>query len=84
MKLSVTFHVLDSAGDSVEAGRLRWDGNKITADHDSVLLKNIMAEPVQWPGQQPIDPKTEPERWMRNLWQMYRSPYLKALKAAVE
>jgi hypothetical protein len=85
LKLSVAIHALNEQGEDTLRGRIHWDNRSIYPDpSDSVLLQNIIAEPVAWPGQKPIDPKKEPENWMRNLHQMYRSPYLRAMKAALE
>jgi hypothetical protein len=84
MRLTVTFYQLNpGTARSEVAGHLVWDGKKITPSDDSILLRNILAQSVEIHTEK-IDPKKQPERWMRNLWQMYRSPYLQALKAAIE
>ena len=85
MKLTVKILKIDTRGQHVPEGELRFDGKAITADPaDSDMLKTIMSQPVRWPGQEPIDREKEPEKWMRNLYHMYRSPYLTALKAEIE
>jgi hypothetical protein len=84
MKLTVTFyHLNPGTARSEVAGHLVWDGRKIKPSEESVVLKNILAQPVEVHTEK-IDHKKEPEKFMRNLWRMYRSPYLQAMKAAIE
>jgi hypothetical protein len=90
MKLTVGIQKIDEKGNSVREGELHFDGKKtITIDPaDSVMLQNIAATPLMWPGPDrpdpPVDPKKDPETFMKNLWRSYRSPYCQALKATVE
>jgi hypothetical protein len=85
MKLSVAIYTLDLKGHNMKVGDLLWDGKQITAKpltkDGKVMLNTVMTEPIKRPGEELIDPKTEPENFMRNLWRMYRSPYLQALEA---
>jgi hypothetical protein len=89
MKLSVAIYAADTRRHApytvVKRGEIRWDGKQLSAapdrPSDLLLLNNIIAYPFHFPGEPPIDPKKEPERWLRNLWRMYRSPYLTAMKA---
>jgi hypothetical protein len=85
MKLSVAIHTLDLKGHNMKVGDLLWDGKQITAKaltkDGETMLRSVMIEPIKRPGEDLIDPKKEPENFMRNLWRMYRSPYLQALEA---
>lgn len=92
MKLTVGIYKIDQAGTSVRAGELHYDGKRITVKKvrpDSrTMLQNIATTLLTWPGperpEEPIDPAKDPEQFMKNLWQGYRSPYCQALKATVE
>lgn len=89
MNLTVGIHKIDKQGNSVREGELHYNGKTITTDPpDSVMLKNIATTLLTWPGteapEKPIDPKKDPEDFMKNLWRSYRSPYCQALKATVE
>jgi hypothetical protein len=83
MKLTVAIYVINEQGEDEHAGDLIWDGKKITAsDPDRHLLKSIMTTPLEWRGlKKPIEPRQEPELFMRSLWKAYRGAYLRALKA---
>jgi hypothetical protein len=90
MKLSVGIYSADTRRNPpytvVKRGEIRWDGKQLSAapdrPSDMVLLATSSPTPFYFPGEPPIDPKAEPERWLRSLWRMYRSPYLTAMKAA--
>jgi hypothetical protein len=89
MKLTVGIYKSDEKGTSIRAGELHYDGKTITTKPARPdlrqMLKNIATTLLMWPGlDEPIDPKKEPERFMKNLWMGYRSPYCQALKATVE
>jgi hypothetical protein len=78
MKLSVTIYGWDN---KIE-GEIVWDGTRITAT-GSTAVKRCAREPI-WPmgrRNEMIKPEEEPEKFMRNLCLVYRSPYFGAVKA---
>jgi hypothetical protein len=78
MKLTVTIYGWDN---KIE-GEIVWDGRRITAT-GSTAVRRCAREPI-WPmGRRKgiIKPDEQPEKFMRNLWLMYRSPYFAAVKA---
>ena len=82
MKLRVDIYELDGEANDVKVGEIRFDGEKITvSDSKSLLLTRMASIPIEINWQEIIDPDKEPERFVRNLWQHYFSPYLRAMKA---
>jgi hypothetical protein len=82
MKLKVDIYELDGRANDTKVGEIRFDGEKITASSTDILLTRMAQTPIEANGKQ-IDPAKEPERFVRNLWQHYRSPYLRAMKARI-
>lgn len=84
MRLTVGIYASNAQGQVGKVGELQYDGKRIThKPADKQMLARIARTPLKILGQpKPIDPKQEPERFMRNLWQRYRSPYLTALKVS--
>src|SRR2546430_3693692 len=80
MKLKVDIYELDREANDVKVGEIRFDGERITTSSTDKLLMRMASVPIEvnW---KPIDPDEEPERFIRNLWQHYHSPYLRAMKA---
>lgn len=68
---------------SDKVGTISTDGETITIDPpEHPLLAKIAAEPLRVPVA--VDPKKEPEKFVRNLHLQYRNPYLNADAAKVE
>src|SRR5206468_32290 len=80
MKLKVDIYELDGEANDVKVGEVRFDGEKITTSSDDKLLTRMAGVPIEVNGKE-IDPDKEPERFVRNLWQHYFGPYLRAMKA---
>jgi hypothetical protein len=78
MRLSVTIY---GWANKVE-GEIVWDRTRITASGSRGVLR-CAREPIFPYGvsKGPIKPDEEPEKFMRNLYLMYRSPYFYAVKA---
>ena len=78
MRLSVTVY----GRDSEEKGKIVWDGTDMTAT-GSPAVRVAARDPIapQGVSESVIRPDNEPERFMRNLWLVYRSPYFRATKA---
>lgn len=79
MRLKVEVHGLDDNG-PVKRGEIVWDGKKMTASNDSLLLQNIMTLPLRVQGRE-ILAKDEPEEFMRALCLQYRGGYLQCSEA---
>ena len=79
MKLTVDIYALNRDAEDVKVGEILFDGKRITAAGEEPLMKRIASVPIVAKGER-IDPDKEPERFVRNLWQEYRSPYLRAMK----
>jgi len=78
------------AAEGVEAkpmlkGSIVFDGRKLmtypVVGSDKGLMDFVLAESIITPGNKIYDPVTEPELWLRNLYQAYRSYGLKASQA---
>ena len=84
MKLTVGIYAPDTQGRISKVGELSYNGRKITATPpDKPLLVGLMRTPIKvLEHPRPIDPRREPELFMRSLWQRYRSPYLTAMKVS--
>jgi hypothetical protein len=82
MKLRVDIYALNRDAEDVKVGEIRFDGETITTSSTDKLLMRMASVPIRANGKQ-IDPDAEPERFVRNLWQEYSSPYLRALKARI-
>ena len=80
MKLTVDIHALNRDAGDVKVGEIRFDGEKITTSSADKLLMRMAGVPIEVDAKV-IDPDKEPERFVRNLWQHYFSPYLRAMKA---
>jgi len=80
MKLTVDIYELDGAANDVKVGEIRFDGEKIITSSDDKLLMRMAGVPIEVDGKV-IDPEHEPEKFIRNLWQHYFGPYLRAMKA---
>jgi hypothetical protein len=60
-------------------GILRLKEGKIVPEPDSLLLRNILAEPVfDWEAMELYYPRKQPEEFLRALHLQYRSAYLRA------
>jgi len=80
MKLKVAVYALNTEAVDEERGEIVWDGEKMTASNDSVLLKNIIELPIGAGGKK-LFAKDDPELFMRSLHIYYTSPYLRVSKA---
>jgi hypothetical protein len=79
MKLSVTIYGVDNE----IRGEIVWDGTRITTTNSSRAMQRAMTDPIYPMGRrnEEIKPDEHPEKFMRNLWLMYKSPYFRAVKA---
>jgi hypothetical protein len=78
VKLSVTIY----GWGTQKKGEIVWDGETIKAT-GSKGVRSAARDPIMPWGIRGkiIKPEDEPEKFMRNLWLMYRSPYFGAVKA---
>jgi hypothetical protein len=81
MKLTVGIYAANTQGQVGKVGEIHYDGKRITAKPaDTPMLVRMAKTPLKLLGEpKPIDPKKEPERFIRSLHLRYRSPYLTAL-----
>jgi hypothetical protein len=80
--LAVKILTLSRDGD-VDRGSITLAGGQVHAP-DGTLFENILAKPIRLPWDDPVNgasPESDPETWLRNLWQMYRGSYVRATKA---
>lgn len=83
MKLTANIYELDGEANDTKVGEIQFDGERITTSNSkSLLLTRMASVPIEVKGKV-IDPDKEPERFVRNLWQHYHSPYLRAMKARI-
>ena len=79
--MHVEIHAIDGDEDRM-AGVLRLQGGTVVPEPDSLLMRNILAEPVlDWTEMRNYWPREQPEQFLRTLYLQYRSPYLRASKA---
>lgn len=86
MTVTVEFYRLTADGDE-RVGRLVWDGKVIKAQPQTQALLSVLEEPVEiYEGERlvEIDPKLEPEVFLRSLYLKYKSAYFRATKASEE
>ncbi len=62
-----------------KVGEIRWDGKEITAI-GSLGVRRIAREPIVLKNHVIVRPDEEAEKFVRNLWLHYRSPYFLATK----
>ena len=79
MKLTVDVYELTGDANDTKRGEIIFDGEEITTSSNDKLLMRMAGTPIVLKGEV-IDPDEEPEKFIRNLWQHYRSPYLRAMK----
>lgn len=64
-------------GDDHLVGALRLQGDKIIAEPDITLLRNILAEPVyDWRKKRVCEAESDPVGFLRTLHLQYKSAYL--------
>jgi hypothetical protein len=81
MTLKVEVYGLDSEANDEKRGEIVWDGKQMTASDDSLLLKNIMSQPLWMKGGKELYAKDDPEFFMRSLCVHYSGSYVRCSKA---
>jgi len=81
MKIFVNFYGLDDNKDDTKLGTLVYDGSKFTwANVAYDGIKELLDEPI-FVDEELIEAKTDPEKFMQNLYQAYNGTYIRAGKA---
>lgn len=65
-----------SSGQGRQVGSVTWDGKRLRAEGDQV--EDLIDIPVHHDQGTPIPPSKEPERFLKALQYVYRSPYFYA------
>ena len=78
MQATVIIYTLDDNRDDREMGRITLEDGRLSGD--TPAAKRIILEPIHI-GHDTIDPKKEPERFLRSLYLAMSGPYCKAMRA---
>ena len=78
--MKVEIHMMNKTDDS-HAGFLTLRDGKIVSDNPDLERLATFHIFVGAKGDEEIDPKKEPEKYLRLLHQAWRSPYLTAMEA---
>jgi len=81
-KLTVEIRELSGNGEDRLAGTLTWDGATLLLNpEDSPLLRGIVERIPAGVTSAPFFARTDPARWLQELYKILKSPYLRASRA---